>query len=79
MKIVQKNILIGFNTIFQIKTVGIEKSSAGKWVYSSSRQFLSTSIWLSGQPNDDGNCVSVTGEKWFDGACSYERFSVCEF
>ena len=31
------------------------------------------------EKNSEGNWVSVTGEKWFDGACSYERFSVCEF
>ena len=59
--------------------IGIEKNSGGKWVYSSSGKLLSASLWSSSQPNDDGNCVSVTGGKWFDGACSYERFSVCEF
>ena len=62
--------------------IGVEKTSAEKWVFSSSKQFISTSIWEKSQPNKDGNCVYVShfgNEKWYDGACSDAKFSVCEF
>ena len=66
----------------EVYFIGIEKISGEKWVYSSSKQLLSTLVWASSQPNDDGNCVFVCYlalEKWCDGACSDKKFSVCEF
>ena len=80
-------------SVFGLKNyhIGVEKDSEGTWVYSSSEQLLSTSIWAPTQPNDDGNCVwvfyfqkrIVSAETirgtWFDGNCSDELSSVCEF
>ena len=65
--------------------IGVEKFSGGKWVYSSSGQLLSSSVWRNDQPNDDGSCVRIgssvcsPSDIWCDGDCSRSGFSVCEF